>query len=125
MLGLSGVTDFRDLRELIDEGDEAAALALDVYCHRLLSYIGSYIAVLGGVDAITFTAGVGENDPVVRAKIVNRLGFIGATLDEAANDVRSGQARAISTADSKVAVLVVPTNEELAMARETKAAIGA
>lgn len=125
MLGLSGVTDFRDLRELIDEGDEAAALALDVYCHRLLSYIGSYIAVLGGVDAITFTAGVGENDPVVRAKIVNRLGFIGATLDEAANDVRSGQARAISTADSKVAVLVVPTNEELAMARATKAAIGA
>lgn len=124
MLGLSGVTDFRDLRELIDEGDEAAALALDVYCHRLLSYIGSYIAVLGGVDAITFTAGVGENDPIVRAKIVSRLGFIGATLDEAANGVRSGQARAISTADSKVAVLVVPTNEELAMARETKAAIG-
>ena len=125
LLGMSGSNDMRDVGDKAAAGDEAAQLALDVYVHRLVSYIGSYMAILGGVDAVAFTAGVGENDPVVRAKIVNRLGFIGATLDEAANDVRSGQARAISTADSKVAVLVVPTNEELAMARETKAAIGA
>jgi len=125
MLGLAGVTDFRDLNELIEQGDEAAKLALDVYCHRLISYIGAYIAVLGGVDAITFTAGVGENDALVRASVVKRLAGLGAILDEQANAVRSKEPRRISTPDSPIAVLVVPTNEELAMARETKAAIGA
>lgn len=124
MLGLAGVTDFRDLNELIEEGDEAAQLAMAVYCHRLISYIGAYIAVLGGVDAISFTAGVGENDALVRATVVRRLAGIGAVLDEAANNVRSREARVISTSDSPITVLVVPTNEELAMARETKAAIG-
>jgi len=125
MLGLSGVTDFRDINELISEGDPAATLALNVYTHRLLSYIGSYIAVLGGVDAITFTAGVGENNPGLRAAIAERLGFLGVTLDREANDTRSKQARVVSTPESSIAILVVPTNEELAMARETKAAIGA
>lgn len=125
MVGLCGVTDFRDVRELIGEGDADAKLALDVYLHRLLSFIGSYIAILGGVEAITFTAGVGENDATVRAGIVNRLGFLGVALDEEANSTRAKEPRAISTPDSAFAVLVVPTNEELAMARETKAAIGA
>lgn len=125
MLGLSGVTDFRDIDELIGEGDAGAILALDVYLHRLLSYIGSYIAVLGGVKAITFTAGVGENSPVVRRRIVERLAFLGATLDADVNDTRSKEPRIISGPDSAITVLVVPTNEELAMARETKAAIGA
>ena len=125
MLGLAGVTDFRDLNELIEEGDEAAKLAMAVYCHRLISYIGAYIAVLGGVDAISFTAGVGENDALVRATVVKRLAGIGAILDEKANAVRSKEPRVISTSDSPITVLVVPTNEELAMARETKAAIGA
>lgn len=124
MLGLAGVTDFRDLQELIEDGDEAAALALDVYCHRLVSYIGAYIAILGGVDVISFTAGVGENDSVVRAKVVGRLTGIGAVLDADANQVRSREPRTISTADSPITVLVVPTNEELAMARETMSAIG-
>ena len=124
MLGLAGVTDFRDLNELIEEGDEAAKLAMAVYCHRLISYIGAYIAVLGGVDAISFTAGVGENDALVRATVVRRLAGIGAILDEDANAVRSKEPRVISTPDSPITVLVVPTNEELAMARETKAAIG-
>lgn len=123
MLGLSGVTDFRDINDLIAEGDEGATLALDVYVHRLLSYIGSYIAILGGVEAIAFTAGVGENNPTVRAAIATRLAFLGVRLDEAANEARSKEPRAISTPESSIAILVVPTNEELAMARETKAAI--
>ncbi len=123
MLGLSGVTDFRDINDLIAEGDAGAVLALDVYVHRLLSYIGSYIAILGGVETITFTAGVGENNPTVRAAIATRLAFLGVRLDEAANEARSKEPRAISTPESSIAILVVPTNEELAMARETKAAI--
>ncbi len=123
MLGLAGVTDFRDLNELISEGDQQARLALDVYCHRLLSYIGAFQAVLGRVDALTFTAGVGENDPLVRATVVRRLEELGFWLDSDANAVRSREPRIISRAGSPVAVLVVPTNEELAMARETMAAL--
>jgi acetate kinase len=123
MLGLSGVTDFRDLNELIDEGDERAQLALDVYCHRLLSYIGAFQAVLGHVDTLSFTAGVGENDPLVRATVLRRLEELGFWLDEEANAVRSREPRVISRPDSPVTVLVVPTNEELAMARETRAAV--
>jgi acetate kinase len=125
MLGLCGVTDFRDINELIADGDADATLALDVYTHRLLSYIGSYIAILGGVEAITFTAGVGENNPGLRAEIAKRLGFLGVVLDEATNSVRSKDPRVVSTQDSAIAILVVPTNEELAMARETKTAIDA
>ncbi len=123
MLGLAGVTDFRDVNELIEEGDAKAILAMDVYCHRLLSYIGAFMAVLGGVDVITFTAGVGENDNLVREKVIGRLAGLGAILDPEANAHRAKDARRISTADSPITVLVVPTNEELAMARETKAAI--
>jgi acetate kinase len=123
MLGLAGVTDFRDLNELIDEGDQAATLAMNVYCHRLISYIGAYHAILGGTDTITFTAGVGENDTLVRANTINHLTGIGAILDETANESKSRDARIISTPDSPITVLVIPTNEELAMARETKTAI--
>jgi len=123
MLGLAGVTDFRDLNELINDGDAAAQVALDVYCHRLLSYIGSYLAVLGRVDALTFTAGVGENDPLVRATVVRRLEQLGFWLDEDANGVRSKEPRTISRPGSPITVLVVPTNEELAMARETAAVL--
>ncbi|MDR1790902.1 MAG: acetate kinase [Propionibacteriaceae bacterium] len=124
MLGLTGVTDFRDINKLINEGSERAQLGMDVYIHRLLSYVGSYIAILGGVDAFTFTAGVGENDAKVRALLVNRLEPLGFKLDEAANQVRSKEPRVISAPDSQVTVLVVPTNEELAMARETLAVLG-
>lgn len=123
MLGLCGVTDFRDISDLINEGDTAAELAMDVYVHRLVSYIGSYLAVLGRVDTLTFTAGVGENDSDVRARVVRRLEPLGFHLDEEANTVRSKEPRVISRPGSPVTVLVVPTNEELAMARETKAAI--
>jgi acetate kinase len=121
--GMSGVTDFRDLTELIEQGDADAKLAFDVYIYRLLSYIGSYVAVLGGVDAITFTAGVGENAAKVRAAVLARLEPLGFWLDAEANAVRSREPRVISREGSPVKILVVPTNEELAMARETKAAI--
>ncbi|MFT4227440.1 acetate/propionate family kinase [Micropruina sp.] len=125
MLGLCGVTDFRDINDLIAEGNADAKLALDVYVHRLLHYIGAYLAVLGSLDAITFTAGVGENNPGLRKAIIDRLAGFGFSLDDEANAVRSKEPRVVSTPDSKVTVLVVPTNEELAMARETKAAVGA
>ncbi|MDR1833902.1 MAG: acetate kinase [Propionibacteriaceae bacterium] len=123
MLGLAGATDFRDINAKIQAGDKRAALAMDVYIHRLLTYVGAYIAVLGQVDALTFTAGVGENDFRVRAHLIKRLAPLGFELDEAVNEVRSKEPRVISTANSRVTVLVVPTNEELAMARETLAAI--
>lgn len=125
MLGLTGKTDMRDVSAAIAAGDADAKLGLDVYVHRLVSYIGSYIALLGGVDAITFTAGVGENHSPIREMVVQRLTWLGIELDTEENNQRRKVARAISTPDSKVSVLVIPTNEELAMARETLKAINA
>jgi acetate kinase len=124
MLGLCGVTDFRDIADLITSGDEAAELAMGVYVHRMVSYIGSYLAVLGRVDTLVFTAGIGENDDDVRARVVSRLEPLGFQLDPEVNRIRSKQPRVISRPGSPVTVLVVPTNEELAMARETIQAIG-
>ncbi|GAA3868930.1 acetate kinase [Tessaracoccus defluvii] len=119
MGGLCGYTDMRDVKSQIAAGDERTKLALDIYVHRLVSYIGSYIAILGGLDAIVFTAGIGENADHVRGPVVRRLAHLGLILDEEANLQRSKQAREISTADSPVKVLVIPTNEELEMAQET------
>ena len=124
MLGLTGKTDMREVQALIDAGDERAALGIDVYVHRLVSYIGSYTALLGGLDALVFTAGVGENADWIRKRVVARLEPFGVELDAAANAVRSKEPRAISTPASRVPVLVVPTNEELAMARQVVATIG-
>ena len=124
MLGLCGFTDMRDVATEIEAGNADATLARDVYVHRLVSYIGSYIAILGGVDAVCFTAGVGENASHIRGPVIERLKGLGFELDVAANEERSKEAREISTPDSKVHVLVIPTNEELAMARETMAVIG-
>ena len=122
--GLSGVSsDFRDLQAGSDEGNERCRMAVDVFCYRVLKYIGSYVAAMNGVDAIAFTAGLGENDNVVRRKIVSRLGYLGIALDDAVNDSTRGKETVISTADSKVPVWVVPTNEELAIARETVALV--
>lgn len=121
MRGLTGFNDLRDVHKAIAQGDPQAALALDVYCHRIRKYVGAYMAVLGGVDAITFTAGVGENDAVTRATALGGLEGMGIVLDAERNAVRSGQARVISADDSPVTVLVVPTNEELAIARATVA----
>jgi acetate kinase len=124
MIGLAGVNDFRDLHTLIAAGDANAKLALEVWAHRLKKYIGAYYAVLGTVDAITFTAGVGENDAVVRALVLDGLSALGITVDEARNTSSDRSARIISPDDSPVAVLVVPTNEELAIAEATLEAIG-
>jgi acetate kinase len=128
VFGLSGVNDFRDLHKLIASGPsdaaDDAALALDVYCHRVRKYVGAYHAVLGGADAIVFTAGVGENDAVVRARILQGLELLGISVDPARNAVRSSEPRVISPDGSVVTVLVVPTNEELAIARATVALIG-
>lgn len=126
LLGLAGVSDFRDLHAMIAAGDEAAAaaaLSLDVYCHRVRKYIGAYLAVLGGVDAISFTAGVGENDAVVRARIVAGLAPLGIEIDGERNAASAAQARVISPQGAAVTVLVVPTNEELAIARATAALV--
>lgn len=117
--GLSGVSsDFRDIIKAIDEGDENAKSAFDAYVHNVVKYIGSYVAVMNGVDIIVFTAGVGENNGRVRAAVCERLGYLGIEIDDKANE-KCGEEIMISTPDSKVKVYVIPTNEELAIARET------
>lgn len=119
MLGISGVSsDFRDLCAAAEEGNERAQLALDIFCYHVKKFIGAYAAAMGGVDAIVFTAGVGENTDTVRAASVEGLEFLGVKLDAEANKVR-GKEAVISAADSKVKVLVIPTNEELVIARDT------
>ena len=111
-------SDFRDLEDAYVAGNPAAKRAVDAFVYRVVKYIGSYTAALGRVDAICFTAGVGENSGFVRKLICDKLQFIGATLNEEANKVR-GKEEIISGADSKVSLMVVPTNEELAIARDT------
>lgn len=123
MLGLTGKTDMRDVLALIEAGDERAIIGAEVYVHRLVSYIGSYWALLGGLDVLTFTAGVGENAAWVRERVLNRLAALGIVMDAEANAERSKKARTISSPESQVTVLVVPTNEELAMARQTLSVI--
>lgn len=115
-------SDFRDLWKAEEEGNKYAAGALETFCYNVSKYIGSYVAAMDGVDAIVFTAGVGENDYRVREGIYNNIEYLGITLDKEANKVR-GEEVIISTPDSKVKLLVVPTNEELAIARETVALI--
>ncbi len=119
LLGLAGVSDMRDIRAGVDAGDPAATLAFDVYVHRLRAYAGAYLAQLGGVDVISFTAGVGENAPEVRAGAMATLGFAGVELDPDRNAARGRGIRVISTDASRVTVLVVPTDEELEIARQT------
>jgi acetate kinase len=119
VMGISGVSsDFRDLETAAEEGNQRAELAIKVFAHRVKFYIGAYIAELNGADAIVFTAGVGENDIGMRSLILQEMDHLGIRLDEKANDVR-GKERIISTEDSKVKVLLVPTNEELMIARDT------
>ena len=121
--GLSKLSsDFRDLEAAANEGNELAICAIDVFCYRVAKYIGAYVAAMNGVDAITFTAGIGENTTIVRAKVLEYLGYLGITVDAKANEVH-GEEKVISTADSKVTVCVIPTNEELAIARETVALV--
>ena len=120
MLGLSGFSDNRDVEAKYLAGDEKAKTAMEVYVHTIIRFIGSYIAVLGGVDAIIFTAGIGENSPLLRKMLCERLSYLGIKLVDEANNKR-GEEIEISTPDSKVKVFVIPTNEELAIAHETVA----
>ena len=124
VLGLSGglSSDFRDLGNAAEEGNEKAKTALETWSYRVAKYIGAYVAAMNGVDAIAFTAGIGENTTFIREKIVSYLGYLGITLDKEANEVH-GEQKIISTRDSKVTVCVIPTNEELAICRETVALV--
>ncbi|MGW5304637.1 acetate kinase [Streptomyces griseoluteus] len=124
LFGLCGDNDMREIRRRVDEGDEAAALAFDIYIHRLKKYIGAYYAVLGQVDAVAFTAGVGENAAAVRSAAVAGLDGLGLAVDEELNAVRSDGARLISPPSARVAVAVVPTDEELEIATQTYALVG-
>lgn len=118
MLGLSGFSDNRDVEAKYLAGDEKAKTAMEVYVHTIIRFIGSYIAVLGGVDAIIFTAGIGENSPLLRKMLCERLSYLGIKLVDEANNKR-GEEIEISTPDSKVKVFVIPTNEELVIAQDT------
>lgn len=131
MLGLTGENDLREVHRMIDDGDAAARLALDVYVHRLKKYVGAYAAVMGGLDAVAFTAGVGENDAVVRAETCDGLGFLGVEVDPERNDpdshqdtATSSEPRVISPDGAPVTVLVVPTDEEMMIARQTISLVG-
>src|SRR5512132_1348518 len=124
MLGLAGANDMREVGRRAADGDQAAVEALDVYCYRIRKYVGAYTAALGRVDALVFTAGVGENNSGVRAGVCQGLEGLGVTLDPKRNRARSGRPRTISPDDAPVAVLVVPTNEELEIAEQTLAVVG-
>ena len=125
VLGMSGgiSSDFRDLNAAANEGNEVAKVTLEAYAYRVAKYIGSYTAAMKGVDAITFTAGVGENAAWLRPMVCKYLGFLGVELDEAASQKACGVEGIISTPESKVKLCVIPTNEELAIARETLALV--
>lgn len=121
VLGISGVSsDFRDVQKAEKEGNHRAEVAIAAFVYRVAKYIGAYTAAMNGVDAIVFTAGVGENDSKIRASICSYLGYLGIAIDEEKNSLR-GEEIILSTPDSKVKVMAIPTNEELAIARETKA----
>lgn len=121
--GISGglSSDFRDLTDASLAGDQKAAVAMEVFSYHVAKYIGAYVAVMNGVDAIAFTAGIGENDDIVRRQVCSYLGYLGVTFMDDKNDGLRGREETLSTPDSKVKVFVIPTNEELAIARETMA----
>ena len=121
MLGISGVSsDFRDIAAAAKDGNKRAAIALEAFAYRVKKYIGSYAAAMSGVDCIVFTAGVGENDGGVRQNVLSGLEWMGVEIDETVNATKRGEIE-ISTPDSKVKVFVIPTNEELVIARDTLA----
>lgn len=123
VFGVSGVSsDFRDLEAAAQEGNERAKLAQKVFAYNVVKFIGAYTAAMNGVDTIVFTAGLGENDKKIRSEICSYLGYLGIAIDDEANSIR-GEETVISTKESKVTVMVIPTNEELAICRETVALI--
>lgn len=124
LLGLAGVGDMRDVRRAADEGDHYATLAIDVTVHRIRHYLGAYLLELGGADVIVFTGGVGENDAGIREAVLDGLEWLGIELDAHRNSATSTVLRTISSDDSQVAVLVVPADEELEIARQVVALLG-
>lgn len=118
MLGMTGFSDMRDITKAINEGSGDAAIAYDMYAYRIKKYIGAYTAILNGLDAVVFTAGVGENDARIRELVCMDMDFFGITLDKDKNDRRSGDLREINTAGARVKVLVIPTNEEVEIVRQ-------
>ena len=123
LLGLAGANDLRDIQRRHEEGDEAATLALTMYTYRIKKYIGAYFAALGRVDALVFTAGVGQNSALVRQMACDGLGALGVRLDDAKNAAAAGDISEIQAVDSPVCVLVIATNEELEIARQTVSVI--
>jgi acetate kinase len=124
VLGISGISsDFRDLHAAADAGNERAALAIEIFCYRVKKYIGEYAAVLNGLDAVIFTAGIGENNDIVRRKVLEGLDYLGIAVDWDKNMIK-GEEKDISTPNARVRTLVIPTNEELAIARETVKLLG-
>ena len=121
MQGISGISsDFRDLEKGAEEGNDRAIAAQKCFAYAVAKYVGAYAAAMNGVDVVAFTAGVGENDPIIRGMVGEYLGFLGIKIDPEKNKCR-GEERVISTDDSTALAMVVPTNEELAIARETVA----
>ena len=118
LLGIAGVSDMRDIEKGVEEDDKMCKMAFDMYEYRIRKYIGSYVAAMNGVDAIVFTAGIGENTPALRTRLISKLPYLGITIDEEKNKLR-GQDVEISTPDSRVKVFVIPTDEELVIARDT------
>lgn len=118
LLGVGGSSDMRDIRMLVAQGDESAILALKLYAYRIKKFIGSYAAILNGIDAIIFTAGVGENDVAMRSAVCDQLEFLGISLDQGQNVSYSGQITDISKVEGKVRILVIPTNEEFEIASQ-------
>ncbi|MGN7989319.1 acetate/propionate family kinase [Pedobacter sp. 22226] len=118
LLGVGGSSDMRDIRKLVSEGNAAAALALKLYAYRIKKFIGAYAAILNGIDAIIFTAGVGENDSNMREAVCTELDYLGIELDPAQNIAYKGELKEINTKDSKVKILVIPTNEEYEIAHQ-------
>jgi acetate kinase len=124
MLGLAGSNDMRDISAALAAGSPDAALAYDLYAYRIRQYIGAYAAVLNGLDAIIFTAGVGENDALVRSKVCQDMDFFGLALDETQNQQHQPGLRDLSAPGARARVLVVPTNEELEIARQCAELVG-
>lgn len=123
LYGIAGASDMRDIEKGISEDDRLSKLAFDMYEYRIRKYIGAYIAAMGGIDAIVFTAGIGENTPALRSKICQNLSYLGIIIDDELNQQR-GQDLEISTSDSAVKVFVIPTDEEVMIARDTAAIVG-
>ena len=113
----------RDIDAAIEKGDERAKLALDMYIYRIIKYVGAFAAVLNGVDVIVFTGGVGENQQMLRKRVCDHLSYLGVKIDDDVNFSSRGEEKLISASDSKVKVVVIPTDEELMIARDTEAIV--